>query len=35
VSFISTSPDFPLNKKYSEIDSTNMNILMKIDMNEK
>jgi len=35
VSFISTSPDFLVTKKYAEIDSTNMNVLMKIDMNEK
>jgi Beta-propeller repeat len=32
VSFISKSSDFKVTKKYAEIDSTNMNILLKIDM---
>ena len=31
----SKSPDFPVTKKYAEIDSTNMNVVLKIDMNTR
>lgn len=35
ISFISQSPDLPVTKKYAEIDSTNMNALLKIDLSGK
>ena len=35
LSFLSQSTDFPVTIKYAAFDSTNMNVLMKIDMNEK
>jgi Beta-propeller repeat len=33
LSFINKSSEFPVTKKYAEFDSTNMNVLLKIDMN--
>lgn len=35
LTFTSTSADFPVDIKYAEKDSTNMNVLVKIDMNNK
>ena len=31
----STSSDFPVSIKYAEKDSTNLNVLVKIDLNNK
>jgi len=33
--FTSTSSDFPITGEFAEKDSTNMNVLSKIDMNPK
>jgi hypothetical protein len=35
ISLTTKSPDFPVNIKYAEIDSTNMNVLVKFDLNNK
>jgi len=35
LSVTSKSPDFPVSIKYDEIDSTNMNVVLKIDMSEE
>ena len=35
LTFTSTSSDFPVSIKYAEKDSTNLNVLVKIDMNDK
>ncbi|MBU8892151.1 MAG: SBBP repeat-containing protein [Bacteroidales bacterium] len=35
VTFTSTSSDFPVSIKYAEKDSTNLNVLVKIDLNNK
>ena len=35
ISLTTKSPDFPASIKYDEIDSTNMNVLVKFDMNDK
>jgi hypothetical protein len=34
ISFLSQSPDFPVTNRYAEMDTTNMNVLLVLDMNK-